>query len=285
VVAFADLGGLGPKQGAPVVYDWVMPSLMPQVLPWLAILVLLMLKPNRCASAWWVLVPLGCVAGVAGVPQSWLELLPSAQFEIFLEWIGALGFGLAAMWLLSSYLAWRHRLLTFLGMLVAQMGFSLLAFAIRQGWEETGPETAQIGIALAVSVLVISVAVSLAGLVCRGRYGWLRLTLWVMAALVVVWVLVIGPFFIIAVVSSGDNVPMVALFGIVGVAAGITFGVLLPFLVLSFANGFYRERLKGLLHLGGAASPPMIAPPMPALATASGCQGTVLQGEGLRGVH
>ena len=41
MVAYADLGGLGSKQGAPVVYDWVVPSLMPQVLPWLAILALL----------------------------------------------------------------------------------------------------------------------------------------------------------------------------------------------------------------------------------------------------
>ena len=285
MIASADLGGLGPKQGAPVVYDWVMPSLMPQVLPWLAILALLMLKPNRCASAWWILVPLACVAGVAGAPQSVLELLPSSQFEIFMELIGALGFGLAALWLLSSYLRWKHRLLTFLGMLLAQMGFSLLAFAIRQGWEDAGLEALQVGIFLGASVLVISLALTLAGLVCRGRYGWLRLSLWMMAALVVVWVLVIGPFFIFAMISSGGNVPLVALFGIVGVAAGITFGVLLPFLVLSFANGFYRERLKGLLHLGGAASPPMIAPPMPALATASGCQGTVLQEEGLRGTH
>ena len=52
-------------------------------------------------------------------------------------------------------------------------------------------------------------------------------------------------------------------------AAGITFGVLLPFLVLSFANGFYRERLKGLLHLGGAAAPPVITPPPPAVAEAA----------------
>jgi hypothetical protein len=31
--------------------------------------------------------------------------------------------------------------------------------------------------------------------------------------------------------------------------SGVTFGLLLAFLVLSFANGFYRERLKELLHL------------------------------------
>ena len=126
------------------------------------------------------------------------------------------------------------------------------------------------GAFLAVSVLVISVAVSLAGLVCRGRYGWLRLSFWVVAALVVVWLLVIGPFFVIAVISSGGNVPMLAIFAVVGVPTGITFGVLLPFLVLSFANGFYRERLKGLLHLGGAAAPPVITPPLPAAVAAGG---------------
>jgi hypothetical protein len=265
VVAYADLGGLGAKQGAPVGYDWAMPSLMPQVLPWLAILALLMLKPNRCASAWWILIPLACVGGVACLPEPVLEILPSSQFEIFLELIGALGFGLAAVWLLSSYLAWKHRLLAFLGILLAQGVFGTFAYLVRKGSEGLGAETLQIGVFLAASVLVIAVALALSGLVCRGQYCWLRLSLWLMAALVVVWLLVIGPFFIIALISSGGNVPALALFGIVGGAAGITFGVLLPFLVLSFANGFYRERLMGLLHLGDVAQPPIIASPMPAV--------------------
>jgi hypothetical protein len=254
----------------PVVYDWVMPSLMPQVLPWLAILALLTLKPNRCASAWWVWVPLGCVAALGSVPQSVLELLPSSQFEMFLELISALGFGLAAVWLLSSYLGWKHRMLVFLGILLTQGVFSTMAFVVRQGWEGFGPETVQGGIAVMVSVLVISVAVTLAGLACRRRYGWLRLSLWVAAAMAAVWLLVIGPFFIIAVISSRGSVPLVAIFGIVGVAAGITFGVLLPFLLLSFANGFYRERLKGLLHLGSEAMPPMITPVIPLMREAAG---------------
>jgi len=270
VAAYADLGGLGSKQGAPVAYDWVMPSLLPQLLPWLAILALLLLKPNRCASAWWICVPLGCVAGVASVPQSALDLLPSSQFEVLRELIGALGFGLAGLWLLSSYLAWKHRMLAFLGILLALEGFGLLAFAVRQGWEDLGPETLAMGISMAVIVLVISVAVSLAGLVCRGRYGWLRLSLWLIAALVVFWLLVIAPLSIIQLMMRGGSFPALVLFGIVGVAVMLTFGVLLPFLVLSFANGFYRERLKGLLHLGGTKPPPIITTPMPAAAVAGG---------------
>jgi len=35
--------------------------------------------------------------------------------------------------------------------------------------------------------------------------------------------------------------------------------------VLSFANGFYRERLKGLLHLGRAQPPPLVEPPLAAV--------------------
>ena len=51
VVASADLGGLGVKQGPPAFYSWTMPSLMPLALPWLALLALLMLPPNRTGQA------------------------------------------------------------------------------------------------------------------------------------------------------------------------------------------------------------------------------------------
>ena len=96
------------------------------------------------------------------------------------------------------------------------------------------------------------------------------LSLWLIAALVVVWLLVIGPFFIIAMLSSGGRIPALALFEIAGAAAGIAFGVLLPFLVLSFVNGFYRERLKALLHLGDMAAPPVITSSMPAVPQVAG---------------
>jgi hypothetical protein len=261
---------MGSKQGAPVIFDWAMPSLLPQFLPWLAILALLMLKPNRCASAWWIWIPLAAVAAVASAPESALQFLPSAQFGVFLDLIGALGFGLAAVWLLSSYAGWKHRMLAFLGILLAQGVFGVLAFVLRQGWQGVGSETFVVGVCLAVSVLVVSVALSLAGLLCRRRYGWLRLTLWLIAALVAVWLLVIGPLFIIQLMASGGNVPMTALAGLVLAATGITFGVLLPFLLLSFVNGFYRDRLKGLLHLGSTGSPPVITAPPLVVAEAAG---------------
>jgi hypothetical protein len=186
---------------------------------------------------------------------------------MFLALISALGFGLAAVWLVSSYLGWKHRMLALLGILLGLGVVSSLVLLVTQ---DMGRDILQLGVFLAVSAPVISVALTLAGLVCRGRYGWLRLTLWLLAALAVLWLLVIGPFFLVAMVSSRGDVPLGALFAAVGSATGITFGVMLPFLVLSFANGFYRARLKALLHLGDAAAPPMITPPMPAVPEAAG---------------
>ncbi len=270
-MAYADLGGLGAKQGAAVFYDWVAPGIAPQLLPWLAILALLLLKSNRCAAAWWIWVPLGLVGGATSLPETVVGYLPSSEVGMFLEVISPFGFGLAAVWLLAGWVAWKHRMLAFVGALVPLGAFAALAFLIRQGLDDLGGEMLQMGIFVAAGALVMSVALTLAGLVCRGRYGWLRLSLWLMAALVVLWLLVIGPFFLVAVISSRGEVPLAALLAIVGVAAGITFGVILPFLVLSFANGFYRERLKGLLHLGTAATPPLvITSPLPTVAEAAG---------------
>ena len=270
MVAYADLGGLGSKQGAPEYYDWAAASAMPQLLPWLAILGLLLLKPNRRASAWWIWVPLGCLAVVASAPQPILAFLPSSDFELFLEMSCARAFGLAGVWLLSSYLGWKHRMLAFVGFLVALGAISLLTFVCRQGWEDVSPQTLQVGLFLGVSVLVISIAVTLAGLVCRKRYGCWRVGLWLMAALVLVWLLVLAPIFAITMMASHSGPPVWVIFAVTGVATGITFGTLLPFLVLSFASGFYRERLKDLLHLGGATAPPVITPPMPAVPAAVG---------------
>jgi hypothetical protein len=240
------------------------------VLPWVAVLLLLLLKSNRTAAAWWIWVPVAAVVGVGAFLQSELDFIPDVLRDMFGGTIGALGFGLGAVWLIAGNLGWKHRVLAWAGTLLALGSFCFLTFGIREAVEGLGPETASGGITLAAGSVVISLALTLAGLVCRGRYRPLRLCLWLVAALVVVWLLVIGPFFVMALVFSPGGVPAAALLAAVGTAAGVSFGVLLPFLVLSFANAFYRERLKDLLHLGRETAPPVMAPPMPAATAAAG---------------
>ncbi len=100
IVASSDLGALGPRDGPPVAYNWVLPGIAPLLLPWLAILGLLVLKPNRCAAAWLIWLPLGCVIAFT---LALLPILPAGT-DFFLDVIAALAVGLAAVWLLSDYL-------------------------------------------------------------------------------------------------------------------------------------------------------------------------------------
>jgi hypothetical protein len=249
VIAYADLGGLGTRQGPPVSCDWTRPSLMPEFLPWLLVLALLFLKPNRCASAWWIFAPLVCLALATSVPPLVLGRVLPNHFEHFAEWLLTLGFSVAVVWLLSSYLAWRNRLLT----CVAIAALSAAACVLTQRG---------VGVDFiffpGMFVLALSVALTLGGFACRGRYGWLRVTLCLMAAVWVSWMVTVG-----CVVWQRDY-PILTFLSISGVEAAVTFGALLPFLVLCFLNPLYRERLKGLLHLGQREAPPLTdsAPPL-----------------------
>jgi hypothetical protein len=122
---------------------------------------------------------------------------------------------------------------------------------------------------LALSILVISVAMALAGLACRGRYRPLGFYLWLLASLFVVWLVMVAPFFGFAIIASGGQVPWSEFFIGILIVTAVSFGMLLPFLVLSSANSLFRERLKLLLHLGREAPPPILPPEMAPLPGAS----------------
>jgi len=254
IVAASNLGALGSRYGSPVAYNWVLPGIAALLLPWLAILGLLTLKPNRRAGAWLVWLPLGCVIAFTLAP---LPILPSGT-DFFLDVFAALAVGLAAVWLLSNYLRQQHRLLTFLCLLLALAGFSVLAFVSRQGWSFT-IETFQVGIVLAAGVLASSVALSLGGLICRGHNRPLGLYPWLLILLAVVWLVIGAPFFVFALIASGGTIAWSEFFLPVLAVATVNFATLLPFLILSSASPFFRQRLKALLHVKPEV-PPVIAP-------------------------
>lgn len=257
IVASSDLGGLGSKDGSPVAYDWVLPGVAPLLLPWLVILGLLTLKPNRCASAWLIWLPLGCVFILTLAPPTFL---PSGT-DFFLDAIAALAIGLAAVWLLSNYLKQQHRVLTFLCLLFALAGFSMLAAVAKQGLNLLSVESLQIGVVLGVGVLASAVALSLTGLICRKGYRPLGLYVWLFLLLAGIWLLLAAPFFVIALVASSGGIPWNEFFiPVFAVAAG-NFAILLPYLILSSASPFFRERLKAVLNVKPIAPP--VIPPLP----------------------
>jgi len=252
IVASADLGGLGAKTGPPSAYNWVLPSVAPLLLPWLALLALLAMKPNRNGAAWLIWLPVGCALAITLLPLT----LPSV-FDSLLDVFAALVFGVAAVWLLSTYLRRPHRLVTFFCILFALAGFSLLAFVSKQGANLLDLEWLPFAIVLGVGVLTSTVALSLGGWICRRRFRPVGLCVWMLVSLLAVWVAISAPFFIFALIASGNQLPWSEFFiPVFGIAVG-NFALLLPFLILSSASPFFCARLKSLLHVQPAAPPPL----------------------------
>jgi hypothetical protein len=237
---------------------------MSPLLPWLAILVLLALKPNRGWSPWWIWLPLG------GLAAGWhcLELalqssrtgLPDGVLEILLDVPVALAFGLAALWLLASHLGRRHRFLTFLGTLAVLVVFTVFSFAATAGWglvvepvmglldPRRCTATAGVGemalpflVLPVLLVLVVVTAMALSGLACRWRHRPWWFCLWLFLSLLAAWV---------AASALLHFLCRMAVFLRIGpFMVAVMFATLLPFLVLSWVNPLFRERLKALLHL------------------------------------
>jgi hypothetical protein len=254
IVASSDLGPLGSREGVPIMYHWVMPSLAPMLLPWLLVLGLLALKTNRTAAAWLIWLPLGCVMAFVFAPS----LLPSGA-DFFLDIIAALAIGYAATWLLAHQLRRQHGFLTFLCTLLALAVSCLLAFAFREVGNGLSFETLPITMVLAFGALVTSIALSLDGLICRHRYRPAGLYLWLFLMLLGLWLLVAAPFFLMALIMSGTGQDWSDFFIPVLAVAMFHFATLLPFLILSSACPFYRERLKALLHVKTEITPTLNA--------------------------
>jgi hypothetical protein len=257
IVASSDLGPLGSSDGSPVNYNWVLPGIAPLLLPWLFILGLLALKPNRTAAAWLIWLPIGCLMAFSSNSSAFL---PSGA-DFFLDIIAALTVGLAAIWLLSSHLRRQHGFLTFLCVLLALAGFSVLAAVFRQSGSEITIELLPVGIILLLGTLVTSITLSLAGLICHRRYRPFGLYLWLFLLLAAIWLLIAAPFVVVAMISSSGRVEWYQFFVPVLVMATVNFALLLPFLILSSASSFFRERLKIVLHVKPEIPPPLAAPP------------------------
>jgi len=234
-----------------------MPGVAPLLLPWLVILGLLTLKPNRCAAAWLIWLPLGGTFALTLWPPS---MLPAGT-NFFLDALAGLAVGLAAVWLLANYLRRHHRFATFGCVLLALAGFSAVGMVAKQGLSLMTVESLQVGIVLAVGVLASAVALSVAGLICRRRYRPLGLYLWLFVLLGGVWLVITAPFFVFAMMASGGNIALNSwpefFIPVLAIASG-NFAALLPFLILSSASPLFRERLKALLN-AKLETPPILS--------------------------
>ncbi len=237
-------------------YNWVPVSPLSKLLPWFAVLLLFLLPRNRVLTAWWLWLPLICGLLLQPGLRMILASIPSEPLDMFGQAVTALFFALATFWLISGYLGQKHRFVALLGSLAVVGGFGELAVVCSLIEEGMGPELLVSAIFVALGAFIISVSLSFAGLLCRHRYQWWRLSLWLVVCLTVVSSVTMAPFVLFAFIASHGGMGVGELLTGVLLLAGICFATLLPFLVLSFANSFYRERLKAFLHLTAPLLPP-----------------------------
>jgi hypothetical protein len=253
----SDLGGLGGGQGLPVAHAWSSHGLAPLLPPWLVLLALFILKPNRRAAAWLIWLPLAIPIALVAAP---LPGMPS-ETNFLTDAVVALAVALAGVWLLSDYVARRHRFFTFLLVLLVLAFFSALGFGSQQGWS-VSMETIQGGILLAWGVVVTALSVLLTGLTCRGRYRPFGTYAWLALWLPVVWIVMGLPLFWYITAKMGGRITWGQFVGFALAVAVVNFATLLPFLILASASPCYRERLKGLLHTKSKTPAPIT--PLPA---------------------
>jgi len=273
VAAYSDLGGLGTKQGPPVGFVWPVPNLLPVLLPWLAVLALLALPSNRNGRAWWIWAPLAVLALVAAGLGAAAEAADNEGLSYSVQAVSAAAFGLAAMWLLGASLARRYRALSIVLMALAFAAVSLLAFVVSPVWEQLWDlrrwEPAILLYVLlfwTVGGLVFAGALNLTGWLCRKRFSRLRVSLLLPLWLWVMWVVAGSLLGCLSTFVFNEHFESTGILLWPLVFALVSFGMILPYLILSFASSFYRERLKNLLRLPTADS----SPPPVSTASASG---------------
>ena len=113
----------------------------------------------------------------------------------------------------------------------------------------------------------LAAAMVLCGLACRGRHGPFRLCLWLFGSLLAVWVAVSALVYGLWRIALAGNVEYAPFLAVGLLMVAVTFAILLPLLVLSWASPFFRERLKALL---------CVKPEVPAAVEAKRREGPVL---------
>jgi len=253
-VATADLGGLGANEGPPVFLMWsgmrshFSAAFFPRVVPWLVILGLFLLKPNRCRQSWWVWLPLFSLAGLGlGIVKcAWPP--DEESREIVQSMLMSLGFGWAGMLLLAPLAPWPHKLGRFGCLLLGLGPFALLGLAFGHHYGQgMFSEITDVVCAVLLQFLVfaLAAALSLAGWSVRRRFATPGFLGWVLLWLILVWLTLTIPCVALSALGRGEA--LAGFLAIAGLASLVSFVVTLPFLALSAANPLYRERLRQLV--------------------------------------
>jgi hypothetical protein len=261
LVATADLGELGQREGPAELVRWKPLWSLIGWSPWAVLLGLALLPANRTPKlAWIVLVLLAELAALVLLPERY-DFVQTA-FE-------ALALSIPAIWLMAPVLVNRSRWLAF-----ATLVLLVVLVGVLQGLVYGNPLTgwlvmtltARLAIIMGATLgLVLVCALGLSAACCRRRASLPRLGTWL-----VIWLIVLSA--VITLILNGSKggpsgagslldacsrlgVPATdasgwALWGwALASSVGLPLVLLAPYALLSWTDPFYRERLLAMFNL------------------------------------
>jgi len=219
------------------------------------VLVLALVKANRNPRAWLILIPLLAINLLWTVLKK-ITPLQSPQLAVFEQLFVSLTIGISVVLLFGHKIGNRNRFVTFLlaAVLMAAVG---IAGALSYSGLAFSPQVFAFAIAFAVIASIMLLAFVFAGCCCRKRYSNLRFMLWLALSTVVVCMVILLGYFVIAMTimstmggMSNMWIRMLLQISVMGlVLGGCLYVILLPFMILAFKSGFYRERFFACFRL------------------------------------
>ncbi len=252
---------MGPRNSSPTAVEWRWYYHVPSLGLWGVLVALLVLvKPNRRAQAWLILLPVIAVV-LGGSMLARLLSMPSSAAEGFAGFLVALSASWAAVWLLAPWLARRRVAAAISLALVVMLAVGAVFFLSVCDFGAFDELTFWIVLHMAGAPALLA-ATALSAHRCRAGYRPRRFMLWLLLWTLLASMLSIPVATIVTGLFAGGGVfeilAMLVMAVFSSIIGGAMLGVVLyllnlPFLFLALRNPFYGERFLNVLRLSPAA--------------------------------
>lgn len=256
----ANLGDVGPQQGEAVNFDWKWSYSAPGFIIWLVLILALVLpKANHDPRILLIFVPL-VIVNLLWLAFKEVSSMPSSEASQFDTVFHSMAVGIAVLWLVVNYFERFGGFVRFLlsfGTVVTVAGLGTLSYST-----EFSNEVALFLALFAFLAITMLGATTTAGKLCKGKYRPLCFMLWLALWTLLGSLFATYGFFIVGtfIMSSGsgpDILEAILMLTLVGLIFGLCLYVLnLPFMILGFANPFFRERFNTCLRLKSIPTTP-----------------------------
>lgn len=247
----ANLGNVGPQQGEAVNYNWKWSYSAPGYVIWLVlILAIVFPKANHNPRILLILVPL-VIVNLLWLVLKQASSMSSSNASQFDTIFYSMAVGIAVLWLIVNYFEKFGGIVRFLLSFVTVViiaGLGTLSYST-----EFSNEMVLFLAFFAFLAITILSATTAAGKLCNWKYRPPRFMLWMAVWMLLVSLITTFGFFIVGtlIMSSGsrpDILEAIKMLTIVGLIIGLCLYVFnLPFMILGFANPFFRERFCACL--------------------------------------